>query len=100
MSLREDADARLDEFGSALWSGKSRSFLDPSVPKGKYDPDIDDTSAVDQMGFRFNINDLTDWELYWSKDSISDRIMEYRTKRSTLIMDIQEKVKAYEQYNR
>jgi len=98
LSLREDADTRLEEFGSALWTGKSTTFIDRSIPVGLYDSALDKLTIDRFVGVGHYENDPTNWWVVWDQDRIRNRLMEYRGERATMILELQEKVREYERF--
>jgi len=101
ISLRADADDRMDEFGvsSPLWVGKSRSFLKLTTPAGSYDPSLDKYNVGHLRSGGYSPNDATDWRTEWDPDVIREYVTDYLNKRTAMITELQEKVSEYERFN-
>jgi len=97
VSLREDTEDWMSEFGSALWSGKSTSFINRSIPTGEFEATLE-KHTMDWLATEiwFTPIDLWNWGLKWELEAVRREAMQYRAKRADVIMQLQEKVAQYE----
>lgn len=95
MSLRVDAESRMAEFGAALWSDKSTSFIDSSVPTGKFDPALDKLTVNRFVQYAYHGDDPVIWRVNVDTDQIRDAIQDYRSERTKMIKELKEMIKEH-----
>jgi len=99
VSLREDAADWTEEFGSALWSGKSTSFIDRSIPTGEFEMSMEKHTMEHIVTHTwFTTNNRWNWGLKWELDAVRKEAMQYQARREDVIMQLQEQVDQYERF--